>query len=96
VIQRDLESKDIRKREDHQANVSDNSTDGDSDVELGKVDTILLCTVPKCVYGPACTDGRNVLVLVLAVRMEYWVHLEKAHTVEMAQETIRKTNPWRK
>ena len=67
MIQRDFESEYIRKREDHQANVRDDSTNGDSDVELGKVDTILLCTVPKCVYGPACADGGNVLLLVSAV-----------------------------
>lgn len=92
MIQRDFESENVRKRKDHQANVRDDPTDGDSDVELGKVDTILLCTVPKCVYGPTCTDRRDVLVLLA----EYGVHLAKTHTVEMAQETMRKTNPWRK
>lgn len=96
MVQRDLESEDVRKRENHQTNIRDDSTDGDSDIELGKIDTVLLCTVPKRVDGPTCTDGWNVLVLMLAVLIEYLMHRAKPHTVEMAQETIIKTNPWRK
>jgi hypothetical protein len=96
VIQRNLESEDVRKRENHQTNIRDDSTNRDSDIELGKIDTVLLRTVPKRVNGPTCTDGWNVLVLVLVMRIEYLMHREKPHTVEMAQETMRKTNPWRK
>jgi hypothetical protein len=67
VVQWDLEGEDVRKRENHQANIRYDSTNRDSDIEFGKINAILLCTVPKRVDGPTCTDGWNVLVVVSAV-----------------------------
>lgn len=70
MVQWNLESEDVRKRENHQANIRYDPTNRDSDIELGKIDTVLLCAVPKRVNGPTCTDGWNVLVSVLAVRIK--------------------------
>lgn len=85
-----LEGKDVRKRNNHKSNICDNPANSDADVELGKVDAVLLCAVPKCMNWPACTNRRNILMPILAFTV---THDMRRRTVEIAQATIKNTNP---